>query len=91
MNNLLKLIKLSWGLKLAMWRCRRFDQTTDEYRLAKHFQQALDTLDHKEQNCVALLLEAQELQNKFQDRAEIRKLLTSVILFLNHLKSTGSY
>lgn len=91
MKNLLKLVKLSLAVKLNMWKCRSFNKATDEYRIAKQYQNALDNLENNEQVVTNLILETKKLQNKFHDRKELSNLLTSVLLFLNHLKLIRNY
>ncbi len=86
MCKLLKLVKLSWALKVSMWKCRWYDKNTDEYSLAAKYQKALDNLENTKKEVETLILETKALQNKFQDRRSIRNLLSSVIDFLNHLE-----
>ncbi len=87
MCKLLKLVKLSWSLKLNMWRCSWYDKNSEEHILAVKYQKALDNLENTKKEVEALISETQALQNKFQDRKAITNLLSSVIAFLNHLEA----
>ncbi len=86
MYKLLKLVKLSWALKVSMWKCNWYGKSTDEYSLAKHYKSALDKLENTSKEVEALLLETQALQKKFQNKKEIKNLLTAVIAFLRYLE-----
>ncbi|MBT5988383.1 hypothetical protein HOG75_01570 [bacterium] len=88
MNKVFKLIKLSWHVKSNIWKCLKFDKTTDEYCLAKYYEDALNELDNTTEKIEVLILKTQKLQNKFRDREELNNLLSSVIVFLNQLKLT---
>lgn len=86
MRKLLKLIKLSWKLKLSIWRCCLFDKNTDEYRLGKYYQHTLNNLKNNTKEIKALALKIENQKKEFQDRKEITNLLTAVVCFLCHLK-----
>ncbi len=90
MNKILQLLKLSWNLKLSIWRCYSFKKSTDEYRIAKYYQNSLNNLKDDTEEIKALILKTEQLNDKIHDKKEIINLLQNVISFLSHLEGIKS-
>ena len=86
MNQLLKLVKLTFKLKLSIWQCYYlFDKNTDEHQMAKEYQHILNNMKNNTEEIESMILKTEGLKEKFKGKKAIMNLLQNITLFLRHL------
>lgn len=89
MHSLMKLIKLSYCVKINLYKCLKFDINKDEYKLAKYYEKLLNELDDNKvtnEQIDDIVEEIKVKHNSYEDRKEIADMLLANIDFLNHIK-----
>lgn len=82
---MLELLKLSFYLKFNILKCKWFGEQTDEFEIAKFFELKLNKIKNKDIS--GLIIESEQIREKYGDNMNIKNLSNIVIKFLKHIES----
>jgi len=89
MNNIFGLIKAAYHFRKNKNKCLKFNNNSEEYKLAKYYDDYFKKKEHEEINVVDINNLAQQVidhQARYENSDEIQRLLTSTLDFLDVLK-----